>query len=597
MRLSLPSHVRWSRSTTAVALVLIGSLAFVGLAVGASPYVLVTLLVLGSALVAGRGARVDRVEKLTRAVATVDETIAALPTPDISVVLSTIALQAQMLTGARYVALGIGTDPEKPFDPWISIGMPPGVGRALGRHPRPIGTLGQVACGGEVLRMPDIGRHPAFRGLPAGHPTMSSFLGVPIRYRGRPAGNLYLADKRGAAEFSDLDERTVTTLAARAAVAIETARLYVGEAQRHLWLRNTIDQMPEGVLLLDREGRSVAINRALHAFLREHAPDLASFDTSKAFDVRYPDGQRVPLENLPSQRALRNGEVTMGRELVVCLSDERMVPILANAAPVRDANGEISGATLIIQDITGLKEIERMREEWTSIVAHDLRQPVSVIALAAEGVSMSLPAGVPERTRQGLVRIRGAAQRLNRMIDDLLDASLLESNRLNVDCRAIDLGALIHTVAEDLGPTFDGHELQVEVEGGPLVGWLDADRTRQVLQNLISNAAKHGRPAAAIRIAAVGREGEVEVTVTNDGPSIPPEALPGLFSRFVRTPKTRAERVAGLGLGLYISKGLIEAQGGRIWVDSRPGQQTTFHFTVRKEPPREQALPADSHAL
>lgn len=290
MRFSLNPHLRWTRSTTtSVGLVLVGILAFVGLAVGASPYALITLVLLGAAVLA-RSDWGSRGDDLARTVVTVEETPDGMATPDLAAVLHTIALQVQTLTAARYVALGIGTDPEKPFEPWVSIGMSPDVARALGRHPRPIGTLGQVACAGDVLRTADIRRHASFHGFPAGHPAMSSFLGVPIRYRGRPAGNLYLADKRGAVEFSEQDERLVIMLAARAGVAIETTRMYVGEAQRHLWLRNTIDQMPEGVLIVDRDGRTVAVNRALHAFLREHDSDLALIEAASALDVRYPDG-------------------------------------------------------------------------------------------------------------------------------------------------------------------------------------------------------------------------------------------------------------------------------------------------------------------
>jgi GAF domain-containing protein len=305
-----------------VGLLAVATVAFAGLSVGVSPYAMVASALVASGVIAGRtrGGRKNRsttrdprrsasdeLEKVTRAIDTVEEAIADLPSPDISVVLHTIALQAQILTDARYVALGFGTDPDRPLEPWIHLGMPPEVARALNRHPRPVGTLGRVACDGEVLRTQDVQRDPSFRGFPPGHPKMSSLLGVPIRFRGRAAGNLYLADKRGAAEFSEHDERLIVMLAARAGAAIETARLYAGEAQRHAWLRNTIDQMPEGLLLLDREGRTNAMNRALHAFLCEHAPDLAGFTSSKALDVRFPSGSPVPPEQLPSVRALQQG--------------------------------------------------------------------------------------------------------------------------------------------------------------------------------------------------------------------------------------------------------------------------------------------------
>jgi signal transduction histidine kinase len=576
---------------------LAGTLAFTGLAAGASPYASVALVLLATAFVAQRAYGTARrilpspdgeLEQVTRALVTVEEAIAALPGPDFSAVLHTIALQAQSLTGAQYVALGFGNDPDKPFDPWINLGMGSDVARFLGRYPRPVGTLGRVACGGDVVRTRDVQSHPSFQGFPTGHPKMASFLGVPIKYRGRPAGNLYLANKRGAAEFSEHDERVVGMLAARAAVAIEAAKLYTGEAQRHEWLRTIIDQMPEGVLLLDGEGRTLAANRALQAFLCEpRAAPTGLTVSSKSLDVRSPDGVRVLFEDAPSERALRHGEVTMGRELVVGLGDGRLVPILASAAPVRDEKGQIAGATLIVQDITDMKDVERLREEWTSVVAHDLRQPVSIIALAAEGIGRLHSGEVPEREGKALAKIRTAAQRLNRMIDDLLDASRLESKRMAVECRSVDLGALLKTVIEDIRDIVAGHDVRLVAECRELTCWIDAGRIQQVLGNLISNAAKYGA-GKDIRVGALGHDNVVEVTVSNDGPGISAELLPNLFHRFTRSSEARAGRAPGLGLGLYIAKGLIEAHRGRIWVESTPDGSTTFHFTVPKTaPPRE----------
>ncbi len=110
--------------------------------------------------------------------------------------------------------------------------------------------------------------------------------------------------------------------------------------------------------------------------------------------------------------------------------------------------------------------------------------------------------------------------------------------------------------------------------------WVDPDRVHQVLDNLISNAVKYGRPDAEIRIEWLNRGDRLEVVVTNHGPGIPAEELPQLFSRFGRTRGARTHRTPGIGLGLYIARGLVEAHGGRIWAESVPGQSTSFHFTV-----------------
>jgi PAS domain S-box-containing protein len=527
-------------------------------------------------------------EQVTSASMTVSEVVADLHEPDISTVLQTVALQAQMLTRAQYVAIGIGNNPEAPFEPWVQLGMQPEVARATGRPPRPVGVLGAVAREGKLLRLRDLRRHPAFGGMPQHHPHMTTFLGVPIRHRGRIVGNLYLANKQGAAEFSDEDERLIEMLSARAGVAIETARLYASEATQRAWLQATIDQMPEGVALLDRSGHPVAMNRAILALTCGEAAGVRDrYGNPAIFDIRTPDGRPLPFERLPVVRALEAGELIMAEELMARVADGHLVPIAVNAAPVRDARGEITGAIAVVQDVTVRKELERLREEWASIVAHDLRQPAAAISLTAETLFRIHHGELPERERRAFDRIKAASERLNRMINDLLDVSLIEAKRLSLQPRAVDLGALVDAVVEGLRETPAARRILVGTESEQIV-WIDPDRIHQVLGNLISNAIKYGEPDGEIRVQAAGHDETVEVTVTNAGAGIAPGELPALFDRFRRSAEARAGRTPGLGLGLYIAKGLIEAQGGQMWADSVPGESTTFHFTVPRAPlPRE----------
>jgi signal transduction histidine kinase len=239
---------------------------------------------------------------------------------------------------------------------------------------------------------------------------------------------------------------------------------------------------------------------------------------------------------------------------------------------------------LILQDIADRKELERLREEWAAVVAHDLRQPVNTIGLAAETLVRRSRHELPERDRLALERIGAASKRLGRMINDLLDVSRIESRRLAIECQPVELGVFIDSVVDSLDDLIAGHELSV-VAGAEQVVWIDPDRIHQVLGNLISNAAKYGASDTPIVIEAIPRDDQVEVVVTNHGPGIPADQLPLLFSRFTRARAAREGRTPGLGLGLYIAKGLIEAHGGRLWAESTPGQTTSFHFTVPRARP------------
>jgi PAS domain S-box-containing protein len=525
------------------------------------------------------------VERATDAVA---EAVTGSPESSLRAVLENIALGAKLVANAEYAAFGFAGDIDQPFDPWVVVGLTSEEASQIGRAPRPIGLLGLVAERDHPIRIANIERDPVFRGLPPHHPPMTSFLGVPIRRHGRSIGNLFLANKLGAAEFSVADERAVERFAARAGTVIETARLYQAEGLERAWLQTVIDQMPEAVVLSDATGATRVENRSMQIF---------SFDTGQRdhlgqpvrYDLRLPNGQAVPLDDQPQVRALEDGTTTIGQELSLRRPDGRMVPMLVSAAPVYDAHGNRSGTVTIYQDISTLKELERMREEWSSIVAHDLRQPVGLIVLEAEALDRMVDLGQMEEGRKVVDRIRRSATRLNKMIDDLLDVSRIEARRLSLERVETDLASFMDDVVERLSSLAPGHRVRFQALVRPAPALVDALRLEQVLGNLISNAAKYGLPEDEISIELTRYGSEYKVAVRNRGGGIEPTEMPMLFQRFSRSRKTSGGTVPGLGVGLYICRNLVEAHGGHIWAESIPGQTTTLHFTIPMLPGSTQA--------
>jgi PAS domain S-box-containing protein len=250
----------------------------------------------------------------------------------------------------------------------------------------------------------------------------------------------------------------------------------------------------------------------------------------------------------------------------------------ARAEAARDEGGQIVGINGTVADITHIKEIERLRKEWTSIVAHDLRQPLDAITMAT-GILPSLQESDREAQRVMLQRIQASTQHLARMIDDLMDMSLLEANRLKLERSWADPEAATREAIERLRQGIE-NPIRVEVTGSPARWCVDAMRVEQVLANLLSNAAKYGEPGAPIDVRLDRKPDGVEIAVTNSGGGIDPEELPRLFDRFARSKMSKSSGVSGLGLGLYISKGIAEAHGGRIWADGVPGKRTTFHLSL-----------------
>ncbi|HEY6037159.1 MAG TPA: ATP-binding protein [Kofleriaceae bacterium] len=512
-----------------------------------------------------------QVDEVTEASRSVAEAVASLPETSVRAVLQTIALKARALTSAEVAAVGLGTDPSRPFDPWVYVGVDPARAAAIGLRPHPIGIL--AAPG--TFRTRDVREYPGHHGLPARHPDVKSFLATAIKYQDTPVGMLYLANKLGAAEFTEKDEHIVEMLAARVGLAIETARLYGAVGKERSWLQAVVDQMPEPVVLMDEGGRVTTRNLAAEALAVPHA-DLGHdpFGNPITLDLRTPSGQRLAPEQIPVVRALRSRESTHGVELVIRGRDGKGMPVLASATPIVTGEGELAGATMLLQDISALKELERLREEWSSLIAHDLQQPINAITLITE---LLLRSANDDKNRERIERVRRLSAQLSRMVGDLSDASQLEAHRLAIRREELDMVALVREVVEHVPGLAARARLSAPDERLLVEG--DAGRLEQVLTNLLSNAIKYGMPDTPITVGVERRDRTVHVAITNLGAGIPQDELPRVFDRFVRTRAAIAGETKGSGLGLYIAKGLIEAHGGHIWAESTPGS-TTFQLSL-----------------
>jgi len=384
--------------------------------------------------------------ELARSLATVTE-------HSLTAILQVVVDQARVIASAEYAALGIETATNASFKTWVHSGMQPQHVAAIGRYPRVIGTLG-VIHEARSVRMKNLQAHPAFAGFPAHHPPMTSFLGVPVRFGDHVVGNLYLTNKRGAAEFSEDDEQSIASLARYVGVAMEIARL----------------------------------------------------------------------------------------------GDEA-------------------------------QEAIRSRDNLLETVSHDLRSPLSAITISAKLLSRMLASSEQTLARRQAETISRATQRMTRLIDDLLTASTIDAGRLTMAMSAERIEEIVTDAAETFEPVAAESSLQLVVmasAGLPEV-LCDRDRIHQVLANLLGNATKFTPAGGRITIEVEQRGSEVQISVTDTGPGIPNDMLPNVFEHYWRG---NLKSGAGLGLGLYICKGIIGSHGGRIWAESSPGEGARFIFTV-----------------
>ncbi len=357
----------------------------------------------------------------------------------------------------------------------------------------------------------------------------------------------------------------------RSAQRAELARITQSEHDANagaLARQNAIfDSMIEGVLVLDENGLVSFANRtfaemfATVGILR----GKALLETVRSHEI-------AEL----AARARVEGRV-LGHELKLPGEPERWLQI--NASAVTAVDRRRLGTILVFHDLTRLKQLEATRQEFVANVSHELRTPLAMI----KGYTETLLGGAKDDSATAakfLQTVERHADRLTLLIEDLLTISSLESGQIKLNLQPVALGPVVEKVFADLKPRADAKGVKLLNQLPPLVVTADANRLHQVLSNLVDNAIKYGRVAGSVLVAGRPSDGSAEISVQDDGPGIPVEALERVFERFYRVDKARSREQGGTGLGLSIVKHIVQAHGGKVWARSEPGRGATFLFTL-----------------
>ena len=344
-------------------------------------------------------------------------------------------------------------------------------------------------------------------------------------------------------------------------------------------LNASIDCIADGLVVYNPDEHITRINargRELLGFSEEKW-DLTVMDRWRALHIETPEGAPFPCEDLPGVRALR-GEVVTGVVAVIHHADGRSFWLSISASPIV-LDHRIVGAISIYTDITTLHKLQEQQQILLQIVSHDLRAPLAVIKghiqvleemLAAQQIDGDIEASLNAADR--------GIDRMNVMIQDMVDATRFEGGQLRLNLQQVDLGSYLDDLLTRAATVLNVRRIRVKVPVHLPPVAADYDRLERIFMNLLSNALKYSEPDTPVTIRARRTNGEVEVSVSDQGRGISPEDLPHLFERFYRG---KGERTAeGIGLGLYIARMLVEAHGGRVWVESAVGKGSTFYFTL-----------------
>ena len=518
-----------------------------------------------------------RLARLTEAILRISEDL------DLDIVLQEIVDSARSLTDAKYGAITTLNESGELQEVLIS-GMTPEERQALMELPEGWALFRYLTGFQETLRTADLDTHIRSAGFPLGYLPARTFLGTRIRDGERHIGNIYIGEKESGLDFTGEDEETLEMFAAQTAMAITNARRYGDEQRAKADLEALVNTSPVGVLVFDaKSGLVVKFNQEARRILGDICgEDCACEEVLRSTTFRRMDGREIAREELPPQRAIASGELVRAEEVVIHRPDGEAVTTLINATPIYSEEGETVSVVATIQDITPLEELERLRAEFLGMVSHELRAPLTSIKGSAATVrSASFPLD-PAEMRQFFRMIEEQADHMRDLINNLLDLTRIEAGTLSVSPEPTDVVSVIDQAKNAF--LSSGYRNSIEVDLVPNLPRIGADRQRlvQVLYNLFSNASKYSREWSAIRVSASMEDLCVAIAVTDEGVGIAPEHLPHLFTKFSRTESGDGDRqVGGCGLGLAICRGIVEAHGGRIWVESGgEGRGTRFTFTI-----------------
>ncbi|HTN51723.1 MAG TPA: ATP-binding protein [Anaeromyxobacter sp.] len=341
-------------------------------------------------------------------------------------------------------------------------------------------------------------------------------------------------------------------------------------------VRATVDGVADAVLLVEGEGREARVVGANRAAVELFgAPREALLGPLEAWGrrvaLRYLDGSAVPVERSASVRVLGGEKVAAYDGMV--RRDGEDVYVSITSAPVLHP-GPRALAVTVIRDVSASRRLDEMRDEFLAIAAHELKTPLAVIRAYAQLLQRRVPAET-----QALTVIQRQVDRLNRLVQQLLDTSRLRLEAPGAAPARFDLGELVRAQVERAQAEAPGHVLSVDGERAAVVV-ADRPGIARVLASLLDNAVRFSPAGGEVQTRVDVRQGEAVVSVADRGVGIAPERQGRVFERYYRAHAGTGEDYGGLGLGLDLSQAIVSRHGGRMWFESAPGVGSTFHFSL-----------------
>ncbi len=436
----------------------------------------------------------------------------------------------------------------------------------------------------------DIRRDPIYQNRTMEREGVVSTAAAPILSKNSVLG-IIVVGSRKFHRFSKREIRLLVAFGSQLGAALENAELYHLVAKGKAYNENLVENAGDAIVSTDFGDRVLTWNRAAEIILGFSKAEAIGQNLNiilppdrynELAEIRSKVEFAGPMRNLETRRRRKDGTV---------------IDVALAVSPIRDETGTVVGFLYMVKDITEknryerrLKELDSMKSDFVSNVSHELRTPLTAIKGSVDNMLDGIVGPVSEKQARYLNRIKSNADRLGRLIGDLLDLSRMEAGKIDLRQSRVVLTSLEKEVVDSLRPLAAEKLINIEVCGDDdgVEAWADRDKVVQILTNLIGNAIKfipgHGR----VTIGLEEPQSEwVKLLVIDTGPGIPPEEASKIFDKFYQVGQVKKHVAKGTGLGLAICKALVEMHGGKIWYENRAEGGSVFSFTLPGREPVE----------
>ena len=442
---------------------------------------------------------------------------------------------------------------------------------------------------------PDVRKDTTFKNRTMEKQGVISAAYIPIISKKKTVLGTLAVGSRKLRKFSTEKISLLQTFGAQLGMALENAQLYDEVHRGKAYIENLVENAADIILSTDLEDQILTWNRGAELTLGYSKEEVIG----KHLSILLPPSRVHELAEMRAKvelsGALRDIEVEGKRK------GGAAIYLSLSVSPITDVDGKIVGFLRVAKDVTEkkryerrLKELDKLKSDFVSNVSHELRTPLTAIKGSVDNMLDGLTGDLNEKQNRYLVRVKSNADRLARLINDLLDLSRIEAG-IKLKRTNLSLPTVAREVVESLGSVAAEKLISFEIECPDvnLTAWADPDRIVEVLTNLIGNAIKFTPTNGKVSLCLKRSGNEwVKISVADTGPGIPSDEANRIFDKFYQVTQPEKQKAMGTGLGLSITKALVEMHGGKIWLESEVGKGSIFSFILPAEQPLKFNLPS-----